>query len=66
MINCTVVGPAYGTQYSLEAQALEAWQNGKDFKILPDGPYCSIRDFTILDTVIIWYTDTEYTVVIKE
>lgn len=27
-----------------EYQAVNAWKNGMDFKIMPDGPYCSIRD----------------------
>lgn len=25
-------------------EAVQAWQNGKDFLIVPFGPYCSIRD----------------------
>ena len=35
--------PAYGRNYKTKDQALNAWQDGKDFQIY-NGPYCSIRD----------------------
>jgi len=35
--------PAYGRRYTTREQAVEAWQEGKDFQIY-NGPYCSIRD----------------------
>lgn len=38
-----VLLPAYGRSYSTKEQALKAWNNGADFKIM-GGPYCSIRD----------------------
>jgi hypothetical protein len=39
-----VLGGAYGRRYSHWQDALKDWQAGKDFRILPFGPYCSIRD----------------------
>lgn len=38
-----VIQAAYGRSYSTKEQALKAWKNGADFKIM-GGPYCSIRD----------------------
>jgi hypothetical protein len=40
----TVLIPAYGRKYSTGAAAVEAYLEGKDFKLL-GGPYCSARDF---------------------
>ena len=34
---------AYGRFYPTKQEALDAWNDGKDFKIA-NGPYCSIRD----------------------
>lgn len=45
------VVPAYGRDYENKDQAVDDWLDGKDFKIA-NGPYCSIRDFNILDTVV--------------
>ncbi len=38
--------PAYGRDYKSRAEALEAWNSGKDFSInSPQGStYCSVRD----------------------
>ena len=36
--------------YADEHEAIEAWEGGRDFKIMPDGPYCSIRDIELLKT----------------
>ena len=52
MINQTHVIAAYGRNYKSITQALYDWNNGLDFKIC-SGPYCSKRDFTILDSVYI-------------
>jgi len=50
--------PAYGRQYKTKQQALDAWKDGKDFKIV-DGPYTSIRDINELhgmaDRVLVQY-----------
>ena len=42
----TLVG-AYGRQYLTKEQAINAWNQGKDFKIL-NGPYCSKRDIGVM------------------
>lgn len=39
--------PAYGAKYVSETELVNAWEEGKDFRIFR-GPYCSIRD---LDTL---------------
>lgn len=36
--------PAYGRDYKSKAAAIADWQAGKDFRIMPSGQYCSIRD----------------------
>lgn len=40
---------AYGRRYHTKQQALEAWNDGKDF-ITHMGSYCSIRDIALLRT----------------
>ena len=50
MITQTHVLAAYGRNYKSVNEALTDWNNGLDFKIRC-GPYCSKRDFTILDSV---------------
>ena len=52
MINQTHVIGAYGRNYKSVNQALTDWNNGKDFQVY-NGPYCSKRDFTILDSVYV-------------
>ena len=52
MINQTQVIAAYGRNYKSINEALYDWNNGLDFKIRC-GPYCSKRDFTLLDSVYI-------------
>ena len=52
MITQFHVTAAYGRKYSTVAEALVDWDKGLDFKIYT-GPYCSKRDFTMLDTVYI-------------
>ena len=42
-----VLEAAYGRFYKTEAQAVKAWKNGADFKIV-NGPYCSVRDSVAL------------------
>ncbi len=42
-----ILVPAYGRKYSTQAQMLEDWEGGKDFKIFR-GPYTSIRDLKSL------------------
>jgi hypothetical protein len=37
------INPAYGRSYSTEEEALEAWNEGLDFRII-NGPYLSKRD----------------------
>lgn len=41
------IKPAYGRVYETPLHAMDAWQQGKDFKVV-DGPYCSIRDLETL------------------
>ncbi len=36
--------PAYGRQYNTDEDMLRDWNEGKDFRIYPNGPYTSIRD----------------------
>lgn len=43
MLHLTLIS-AYGRTYHTREQALQAWEDGKDFQIV-NGPYCSIRDF---------------------
>ena len=50
MITQTHVLAAYGRNYKSINEALTDWNNGLDFKIC-SGPYCSKRDFTLLDSV---------------
>ena len=52
MITCTEVVAAYGRKYNTVNEALTDWDKGYDFKIY-NGPYCSKRDFTLLDNVYI-------------
>jgi len=52
MINQTHVIGAYGRNYNTVNEALIDWNKGLDFKVYT-GPYCSKRDFTILDSVYI-------------
>lgn len=40
----TVLVPAYNAIYNTDADMLEAWKSGKDFKLSSKGPYCSIKD----------------------
>lgn len=37
------IKPAYGRKYSSPEEAVAAWKDGRDFKIIR-GPYLSIRD----------------------
>ena len=43
MIELTLM-PAYGRKYNTDEDMLKDWKEGKDFKIVPNGPYASIRD----------------------
>jgi hypothetical protein len=45
MTNWVTVAPAYGRDYKSAKAAREDWDSGKDFKLLPQGCYCSKRDF---------------------
>jgi hypothetical protein len=38
---------AYGRTYHTREDAMQAWEDGKDFQIV-NGPYCSIRDFDVM------------------
>lgn len=54
------VVPAYGADYKTEADALAAWKSGTDFLIRNisspwDGAYCSCRDFTRAESILIRY-----------
>ena len=42
--------PAYGRTYETLDKAEADWIAGKDFKIFK-GPYCSVRDFTMLSAM---------------
>ena len=42
----TLIG-AYGRRYDTKEQAINAWNQGKDFKVL-NGPYCSKRDINVM------------------
>lgn len=44
----TVLLPAYGRKYDSLTHMKADWDVGKDFKIGPNGPYCSIRDIEYL------------------
>ena len=35
---------AYGRTYATARAMIEAWKDGRDFRIVEDGPYTSIRD----------------------
>jgi hypothetical protein len=52
MLNQIHVMGAYGRQYATIEAAQKDWNAGKDFKIY-SGPYCSKRDFHVLDTVYV-------------
>lgn len=43
----TILTAAYGAVYKTDTEVLEAWNAGKDFKVMR-GPYCSIRDVSYL------------------
>jgi hypothetical protein len=52
--------PAYGRDYKTAAEALSDWARGLDFKIMDIsspyyGAYCSCRDFTRAESVLIRY-----------
>jgi hypothetical protein len=59
MAHQIILVPAYGRVYASKEKALEAWDEGKDFRI-QGGPYCSIRDIAALkrtnNHVLIQYT----------
>jgi hypothetical protein len=40
-----VVTPAYGRDYKSARAAIQDWKGEKDFRLQPEGCYCSIRDF---------------------
>jgi hypothetical protein len=44
MLRELTVVPAYGRDYTSEAEALAAWEGNKDFKV-PGGPYINKSDF---------------------
>lgn len=58
--------PAYGRVYATEAEMLKDWQGGKDFRILPFGPYCSVRDLFELkmgsSSITLWDGNTDVTI----
>lgn len=39
---------AYGRTYATAKAMLEAWNNGRDFRIVDNGPYTSKRDESLL------------------
>ncbi len=41
------IAPAYGRTYESLGSMVEAWNDGKDFKVI-SGPYCSVRDIKVL------------------
>lgn len=45
----TILFPAYGRTYSSVEKMIKDWDAGKDFRVGPFGPYCSIRDKQYLD-----------------
>jgi hypothetical protein len=52
MLTATYIRGAYGRKYKTLIEANKDWIEGKDFRTLK-GQYCSIRDFTLLDTVYV-------------
>jgi hypothetical protein len=58
MINTTIIAPAYGRTYADKAAVLKDWNEGKDFRMMQNGAYCSIRDIADLH-----YMTTVYIVV---
>ena len=59
MITSTYIIAAYGRNYKSIDQALYDWNNGLDFKIC-SGPYCSKRDFGLLDSVYVIINQIEF------
>lgn len=61
-----VLTPAYGRVYATEAEMLKDWQGGKDFRIMPVGPYCSVRDLAALQhnssSITLWDGNTDVTI----
>lgn len=49
-----VIMPAYGRQYATRHEAIQDWRSGKDFRIVPNGPYCSVRDRKQMCASSIW------------
>lgn len=52
--------PAYAQDYKTEAETLAAWRSGTDFLIRDigsqwNGCYCSCRDFTRAESILIRY-----------
>lgn len=47
MFNLILV-PAYGRFYETASDALADWNDGKDFRVPGNGPYCSKRDISRL------------------
>jgi hypothetical protein len=44
-VNYQTLVPAYGRDYKSQKEVLADWNTGKDFRMEPQGCYCSKRDF---------------------
>lgn len=51
-----ILTPAYGRDYNSKDAVLEAYNEGKDFVLLPDNCYISIRDIRECDIVKFRYS----------
>lgn len=54
-VDYRVVTPAYARDYKNQKEVKEAFLSGVDFKLQPEGCYCSIRDFAPGVTVNVRY-----------
>lgn len=50
VFNHTVLVPAFHHQYDTREACLQAWDAGKDFRII-QGSYCSNRDLPVLQNM---------------
>ena len=57
-----MVRGAYGRTYKTSEQVIADWDAGKDFQIVPNGPYCSKRD----DYAALGYTKVIFSLFLED
>jgi len=65
MIEYLSAVPAYGRDYKSKAEVLAAWNEGKDFQIMPSGQYVNKNDKPANVTLNIRYKRQSMVCVVK-